>query len=347
MLEKLTKEQESLMYVIRDNWLDKAYNPKQKVDEVIKKGINDLYQLCKLKKPKKIIIVDSPVGLYLLGNIMKNKASVGDSVRDSVWASVGASVGDSVWASVGDSVRASVRDSVWDSVGDWSHYVNYGDYGWCSYYHYFTQINILKNDKFTKFLEILDSGIYEWIGYEDVAIVCRLPKPLKWVEKNGVRVLHDIDGYAIEWNDGYGQYYIEGVSFNTKEGTELFKKISNKTLTVEEALKIENQEQRTVALKYVGWDKVVENNQNIVVLDEKMLTIGRKQLLHRVIEVDLRDDNVPARFLQFICPSTEKKGVLRVDPHDDNTKSVDGARKYGFKPLSEFINSDFEFSVET
>ena len=46
--------------------------------------------------------------------------SVWASVWDSVWDSVGASVWDSVWASVRDSVRdsvrASVRDSVWDSV---------------------------------------------------------------------------------------------------------------------------------------------------------------------------------------------------------------------------------------
>jgi hypothetical protein len=44
------------------------------------------------------------------------------SVRDSMWASVGASVGASVrasmWASVGDSVWDSVRDSMWASVGD-------------------------------------------------------------------------------------------------------------------------------------------------------------------------------------------------------------------------------------
>jgi hypothetical protein len=45
-------------------------------------------------------------------------ASVGDSVRDSVWASVWDSVRDSVWASVRASVRDSVRDSVWASVGD-------------------------------------------------------------------------------------------------------------------------------------------------------------------------------------------------------------------------------------
>ena len=50
-------------------------------------------------------------------------ASVRDSVRDSVWASVRDSVWDSVWASVWDSVWASVRDSVvgasvWASVRD-------------------------------------------------------------------------------------------------------------------------------------------------------------------------------------------------------------------------------------
>ena len=48
--------------------------------------------------------------------LLKQWASVGDSVWDSVWASVGASVWDSVWASVRDSVRDSVGDSVGDSV---------------------------------------------------------------------------------------------------------------------------------------------------------------------------------------------------------------------------------------
>jgi hypothetical protein len=46
--------------------------------------------------------------------LLRQWASVRDSVRDSVWASVR----DSVWASVGDSVGASVRDSVWASVRD-------------------------------------------------------------------------------------------------------------------------------------------------------------------------------------------------------------------------------------
>ena len=45
--------------------------------------------------------------------LLKQWASAGASVWDSVEASVGASVGDSVWASVGD----SVGDSVWAYIG--------------------------------------------------------------------------------------------------------------------------------------------------------------------------------------------------------------------------------------
>ena len=66
----------------------------------------------KITPPKKI--TQEHIGL------LKEWASVRDSVwasvRDSVWDSVGDSVWASVRASVWDSVRASVRDSVWDSV---------------------------------------------------------------------------------------------------------------------------------------------------------------------------------------------------------------------------------------
>ena len=66
---------------------------------------NPINPLAKAHKPTKADI-----------ELLKQWASVGDSVRDSVrdsvWDSVRDSVRDSVWASV----RASVGDSVWDSV---------------------------------------------------------------------------------------------------------------------------------------------------------------------------------------------------------------------------------------
>ena len=135
-IEKLTSEQEALMLVVRDEWINKLTNLEFNEEKAIK-GINFIYGLANLKNPN-IIIVDSPYGaqlavfytkiyLKIFAEIFKLKeasvrASVGDSVwasvRDSVWASVGASVRASVGDSVGASVRASVGDSVWDSVGD-------------------------------------------------------------------------------------------------------------------------------------------------------------------------------------------------------------------------------------
>ena len=62
----------------------------------------------------------TPAHLALLREWASVGASVGDSVGNSIWASVRASVVDSVrnsiWASVGNSIRASVRDSVLASV---------------------------------------------------------------------------------------------------------------------------------------------------------------------------------------------------------------------------------------
>jgi len=63
--------------------------------------------------------------------LLKNWASVGASVGDSVWASIRASVGDSGWDSIGDSVRASVGDSVGASIGD-SVRASVGDSVWDS-----------------------------------------------------------------------------------------------------------------------------------------------------------------------------------------------------------------------
>jgi len=82
-----------------------------------------LRQLNKILVKKKIInpftdlpMVKKPTQKHI--QLLKEWASVGDSVWDSVGDSVWDSVGDSVWGSVGYSVGASVRGSVWASVRD-------------------------------------------------------------------------------------------------------------------------------------------------------------------------------------------------------------------------------------
>jgi len=85
----------------------------------------------KIKPPRKI----TEKHLKLLREWASVKDSVGASVWDSVRGSVWASVKDSVWDSVGASVGASVRGSVWASVWD-SVWASVGASVWDSVYAY-------------------------------------------------------------------------------------------------------------------------------------------------------------------------------------------------------------------
>ena len=125
------------MLETRDEWINLFFDNvrnKRGIDKpAFEEGIKWLYNDLLKKPTPKIIYCDGWLSCLLTIAILKNKnlikkswASVGASVRDSVWASVwdsvgasvGASVWDSVWASVGDSVWASVGASVWASVKD-------------------------------------------------------------------------------------------------------------------------------------------------------------------------------------------------------------------------------------
>ncbi|MCK9597878.1 MAG: hypothetical protein M0R06_02485, partial [Sphaerochaeta sp.] len=81
---------------------------EKKLRKILPEGKNIVHPFRDIEPPKKI------TKKHL--SLLKEWASVWDSVRASVWDSVRASVGASVRASVWDSVGASVWDSVWASV---------------------------------------------------------------------------------------------------------------------------------------------------------------------------------------------------------------------------------------
>ena len=145
-IEKLTSDQEALIPIVRDEWInfclggDTSIDKKECID-----GIQWLYSLAKLKNPPFIAFAEGPLAAQLIASVFPNvlkaigikkpvENSVRKSVRNSVWNSVENSVrnsvknsvensvGNSVWSSVRksvwDSVRNSVDNSVWDSVGN-------------------------------------------------------------------------------------------------------------------------------------------------------------------------------------------------------------------------------------
>ena len=134
-LESLTPEQEALIPIVRDEWLNlfRDEGPQRMNRPDVEEGLEWLYGLAGLDKPR-VVFVESPMGCQLAPHFFRqlgkedglDKINVEDSVgrsvwrsvEDSVWASVEDSVWDSVWASVEDSVGNSVKGSVWASVWD-------------------------------------------------------------------------------------------------------------------------------------------------------------------------------------------------------------------------------------
>lgn len=261
-LEKLTPEQEALLPVIRDKWINKLNNPKPFDKQKAIKAVEWLYQFSGLEKPK-VIVSESPLGCYLAMDLL-------DSIGNSVWASVRASVRNSiespVLASVWDSVSASIRNTVWASVrasteasvsNKYYDRYAYGDissYGWTAFSDFFKEIGILKDRLFDQWLEYCDAGIFYALQRESVCAICPMPK---YVKRNSEQAMHCEDGYAIEWADGYGIYVLDGISFDREGQDELYWKIVRKELTLPEILQIQDIDQRAIALKYCNAEVII------------------------------------------------------------------------------------------
>ena len=147
-INKLTLEQEKLIPICRDKWIQIGLKTGESDFNTFEKNIKLAYEKANIKFPDKIIRVQSPiVGAIassisdrILNNIPfilfsindKNKKinitshAVGDAVRDAVGGTVqdalrgavGGAVGDAVGGAVGNAVRDAVEDALEDAVGN-------------------------------------------------------------------------------------------------------------------------------------------------------------------------------------------------------------------------------------
>jgi hypothetical protein len=164
--------------------------------------------------------------------------------------------------------------------------------------------------------------------------------PFPEIHVNERKRLHNLNGYALKFLDKE-TYWIDGVKFDK----DLWEKVVKKQLPAIDIFKIGNQEQKIVALKIYGWDRIVAELKPKI-LDRKWLLINGEVLEHQVLEVS--HNGWTGRFLKYVCPSTNKEGLLRVDHRIEETKTVEGARAWGFKPILTFVKADsLEFGRES
>ena len=213
----------------------------------------------------------------------------------------------------------------------WSCYWS-DDFG---YFDFWKEAKIITDKKLIaqveKYKDILSDCSY---GFTTDKICIVLTKPEVVVDSEWR--LHNENGLAIKWKDGTGEYFLRGVRFEK----DLWAKLTQGNITENEIFAIQNQEQKSIAIRMFGYENLVKDAK---VVGEKSVSIKGTPYTYQVIEKDLGDDDVPARFVKVKCWSTDKEYLLRVDPRNDEYKDPMGALAW----MAGVKKEDYRFIKET
>jgi hypothetical protein len=172
-IESLTPEQEAKLEVQKNKWLSKIFNYEFYKNHDAKRteiSMKKLYQFCELDEPE-VVLVDSPMACQLYINNLKGEEN--------------------------------------KTYEPFSAYINADDISWLSFYEYFLDnFDFMEEhrEKFNLINECVENS-YLQIQMDKLCVVSKYPKK---IARNANNDLHCTKGYAIEFDDGYGQHYVNG-----------------------------------------------------------------------------------------------------------------------------------------
>lgn len=279
-ITELTPEQEELIPVYRDRYLKKFHTHK-KVDQAqVKEFFTWLYELAGLKAPEEVYIVDSPLAAQDLANQL-------NGTKNKVYS----------FSSYG---------SAWDL-------------GWISFYMYFKEVcGIELDEKFDKYKDFADMGVYDSIQFDRAVIISELPIKIHTLGEN----VHCSDGPAIEFADGFKVYYWNGVIVPQK--------LIEGPILKADILSEKNAEIRRCYREKLGakeYYSIIGGEDGLQILDEDTDNQGHVMRLYRT---KFNDDVINSHviFLECVCPSTGR--IYNIYPPDQNVKNVWAAKASTF-----------------
>jgi hypothetical protein len=218
-----------------------------------------------------------------------------------------------------------------DAFFEFPVYGNVWDYAWVAFYDFFHKIGIVENEDFVKYRELMESNICDMIQLDSLCIVSDMPTK---ISRDAQNRLHCDDGKAIEWADGYGQYYWRGISVPEKwildPGS-----ISNDDIKHEG-----NLELKRCLMEIVGPERYYEILGGVVVIDEDNDQYGKPMKLLRSKDIDTAIDDY-VYFLLVTDTSTDR--VYSIYP---NIKEFPEAKKNVFSAkASTFRKTKEQFDV--
>ncbi len=212
---------------------------------------------------------------------------------------------------------------------------------WLAYYYQFKKLGILENELFDAYIRYAQSGIFANTYFDKANMVILIKNPLYVI--NDRNRLSNKDGYAIEWPDGYGIHFVNGVHFDRELYDSLF---INKTIKGKEILLLQNTEQKAIAIQQYGYYNMLEDIGAKKIGEEEIMTKfgpDTNELYDFEVTEGLRGWRIiRGRFVKVVDYSTRKITCLGV-PIEEGTKTVRGAIAWTFGK----VEADYHPVIET
>jgi hypothetical protein len=300
MLTELSKEQEALIPVVRDEWINKFYenpDPTQLDENLATEFVNWVYSLSNYKAPK-VIFADSPVHAQQIANDLAKEVE-GKEYKKRYFEPSSA--------------------------------IGITNFSWVAFYDYFTRIGVINHDEFNKYKEYSNLNIYDSIMLQDVCIVTRLPISVKSTVFRGNRVPHCEDGSAIEFKDGFKMYFWNGMIVPEKWIT------AQDKLNKDDIIQEQNAEMRRVLMEILGakryYDILTDGNGLTLVDEDTDLQCNMMRLYETTQDDELVGKKV--QFLEVVDPSTGR--VYNIYPPQQNARNVWDAKAQTFSNEKLFV----------
>jgi len=225
---------------------------------------------------------------YKIAGLKTPKIVWCDSPLSHVWASVGASVGASVWAS-----------------GYGQHEAN-----WLAFYDFFKEACKLEQEtnRLNGLWKIAKNAGW-FLPHENICWISERPIAL---HRNARGQLHNENGMAIKYPDGWGVYSLNGVRFTE----ELYNKVISKEFSFADRMKIEDIDQRTQAInpKFCDLDAFIKEAKGELLDEVNKFDITGEPVNYKLYkfpqgEIFTED----AYYCLFDCPSTRKRHMEGVE----------------------------------
>jgi hypothetical protein len=320
-LEILTSEQEALIPIVRQEWLDLFFKNKGNLNKpVFEEQIEWLYKRLNYKKPF-IWYCDSPLMVQIIINIIKKTSQSSTLVEKN--------------NNIGDNIRANIgaNNMTFESF---SSYGNITDYGWVAFYDYFRRLNYFKYEwgDFLDFQKFLKSGVYDFVAFKDIIFVSACPIE---VHQDSNNRLHNTESPAVRFKDGYNIYAIHGRILSSW----IWEK--KDTITKEMFIEEKNSEIRAAMYSVLGEKRVMEI-LGATEIDKQLIQHQNEDIeiikLFKTTEIFAEIDNNPLAWVKFTCPSTGTDYLIACEPHYTDAKEAAAS-------LSIFKKEEYSFDFRT